>query len=370
EFIKANGEGERLHKLLERRASSTDNWLSEWWMEEMFLKPRAPLPWRSSPALAYPRQTFNTKEDQIRHAALLVAGALAMKYSIDRQRLKPEVTRAGPLDMSQYPKLFNTYQAPRRGCDNLEMYSATDEHSWDVVAIHNNQFFTFSGRDARGTPYDERGVLQQLQRVVDMSQEEGAPVGILTTQDRDDWAESYKRFCQSPKNAACVEAIKKAALVVCLDRKVNTPEPYEVACGQQLFTGGSDGENAGNRWCDKTLQFIVGREGHTGILFVHSPIDSSLVAALFDHCYDYAKSRGDFDPSGVVVNEIPEKLQFELSQLILQDIDNARHSHARLKHDMDQVIYKFPDYGKDFVKSRGMSPDSYVQMALQLAYYK
>ncbi|KAM7306054.1 carnitine O-acetyltransferase-like [Ixodes scapularis] len=260
-------------------------------------------------------------------------------------------------------------KVPCKGRDQLELCSVTDVLSKNVVAIHNNQLFTFCGHDAGGTPYDERGILQQLLRVVDMSRESGVPVGILTAQNRDVWAESYKRLCQSPKNAACVEAIQKAALVVCLDREVDTTGPYEESCGP-MFVGGTKGENEGNRWNDKTLQFIVGREGHTGIMFVHSPMDSSLVATLLDHCYDYMKSREHFDPSGVVMDETPRRLQFELSSEMMQDIDNAKHFHSRLREDIDQVIYKFPDYGKNFIKSLGMSPDSYVQMAFQLAYYK
>ncbi|EEC10674.1 carnitine acyltransferase, putative, partial [Ixodes scapularis] len=40
------------------------------------------------------------------------------------------------------------------------------------------------------------------------------------------------------------------------------------------------------------------------------------------------------------------------------------------RDELDVLIYKFQNYGKDFVKSRNMSPDSFVQMALQLAFYK
>lgn len=33
-------------------------------------------------------------------------------------------------------------------------------------------------------------------------------------------------------------------------------------------------------------------------------------------------------------------------------------------------VHKFYDYGKEFIKEQKMSPDAYIQVALQLAYYR
>lgn len=44
--------------------------------------------------------------------------------------------------------------------------------------------------------------------------------------------------------------------------------------------------------------------------------------------------------------------------------------YARLARDVDVVDLRFDDYGKEFIKSFRMSPDSYIQMALQVAYYR
>ena len=37
---------------------------------------------------------------------------------------------------------------------------------------------------------------------------------------------------------------------------------------------------------------------------------------------------------------------------------------------LDMYILSFNDYGKNFPKSQNMSPDAYIQLALQLTYYK
>lgn len=38
--------------------------------------------------------------------------------------------------------------------------------------------------------------------------------------------------------------------------------------------------------------------------------------------------------------------------------------------DLDFFVYRFRGYGKEFIKSCKVSPDAYIQLSLQLAYYK
>lgn len=47
------------------------------------------------------------------------------------------------------------------------------------------------------------------------------------------------------------------------------------------------------------------------------------------------------------------------------------HSYLlRLVKNLDMNVHKFHDYGKEFIKKQKMSPDAYIQVALQLAYYR
>jgi hypothetical protein len=38
--------------------------------------------------------------------------------------------------------------------------------------------------------------------------------------------------------------------------------------------------------------------------------------------------------------------------------------------DLDLLIYEFDAFGKNFPKSQKLSPDAFVQIAMQLAFYK
>lgn len=75
-------------------------------------------------------------------------------------------------------------------------------------------------------------------------------------------------------------------------------------------------------------------------------------------------------PSSRAADNIPKKLEFVVSPDTAKDIETAHSSLSRLTADLDLFIYKFKGYGKEFIKSCKLSPDSYVQMAMQLAYYK
>ncbi|EEC09342.1 carnitine acyltransferase, putative, partial [Ixodes scapularis] len=170
------------------------------------------------------------------------------------------------------------------------------------------QMFTFNACDARGMPHDERRILTQLIRVVEMSPETDVGVGILTTAERDVWAEAYGRLGQNTQNAASLEAIKKAAVVVCLDGGLEDAEPFEVAWPRQI---------------------VLGEDGGSAFLFDHTVCDGTVMARITSHCYNYAHS-----------------------------------------DDTDRLYYQFSNYGKKFVKSCNMSPEGYVQMAMQLAVFR
>lgn len=45
-------------------------------------------------------------------------------------------------------------------------------------------------------------------------------------------------------------------------------------------------------------------------------------------------------------------------------------NNSRVADDVDVVAYTFKRYGKNFPKSLKISPDSWIQMAFQLAFYR
>lgn len=49
---------------------------------------------------------------------------------------------------------------------------------------------------------------------------------------------------------------------------------------------------------------------------------------------------------------------------------NKMHFLCRLVRNLDMNVHKFYDYGKEFIKKQKMSPDAYIQVALQLTYYR
>ncbi|KAF1596252.1 Carnitine O-acetyltransferase, partial [Eudyptes moseleyi] len=55
----------------------------------------------------------------------------------------------------------------------------------------------------------------------------------------------------------------------------------------QVLHGGGACANSGNRWFDKTLQFIVGGDGTCGVVYDPAVIDGAVVAEMVDHALEY-----------------------------------------------------------------------------------
>lgn len=66
----------------------------------------------------------------------------------------------------------------------------------------------------------------------------------------------------------------------------------------------------------------------------------------------------------------PERLEWNIAPEITQRLFLAAKSVDKRIADLDFFVYRYRGYGKTFIKTCKCSPDVYIQLALQLAYFK
>ncbi|KAK2720394.1 hypothetical protein QYM36_004317, partial [Artemia franciscana] len=68
--------------------------------------------------------------------------------------------------------------------------------------------------------------------------------------------------------------------------------------------------------------------------------------------------------------KIPKKLIWKLEKCLQQEIDNIGTELDREMENLDVLIHTYDGYGKELVKKNSISPDVFIQVVLQLTYYR
>ncbi|XP_049865434.1 carnitine O-acetyltransferase-like [Pectinophora gossypiella] len=365
------GVGQKLQNLLLKRAENSLNWLEEWWLNTAYLGYRDPVTVFSSPGLVFPFRKFNNEEEQLRYAAKTLLAALEYKDLIDNDKIPQEKMGKNPLDMAQYKKIFGTCRIPWEKIDKLS-YNTNTKH---VTVIHNNHFFHVDLWGDDNVLLSEAQIVEQLNNVIAESQIPACdPIGVLTSENRDTWAKAYQLLIADDVNKASLKDIETSIVVLCLDAPVGLWDLSDkgarqnLAASQTIFGGGSR-SNGNNRWFDKTVQFIVGADGLTGLTYEHSPAEGQPIAVLTDYLINYVdKCKTNETPSSKP--KCPKKLQFNVSSEVTDMINVAQINLDKLVCNLELNCFTYDRYGKNFIKSQKMSPDSYLQMAMQYAFYR
>ncbi|KAG1471185.1 hypothetical protein G6F56_002266 [Rhizopus delemar] len=66
----------------------------------------------------------------------------------------------------------------------------------------------------------------------------------------------------------------------------------------------------------------------------------------------------------------PTRLNWDLSNRVQEAIKTAEINASKLIQDLDSVLLVYDGYGADEMKKAKVSPDGWLQMAFQLAYYR
>lgn len=376
--------------------------------------------------------------------------------------------------METYKNFFHSYRMPHEDSDRLLPQSRRSNH---IVVASCNQFYILRlGQDPLDDPYrkdassqmNESTIYDQLLRIYRVSRENAKrelakgtshssipKVGLFTAENRKVWARVHKKLIHcngtnqsmasgnngnggssSPStNSESLRQIEDCLFVMCLDSLVSNSssansqhrhqrlqqrhsnsidDETDVSAANIILTGGGSHLFTANRWFDKFLQIIVGRDGICGINIEHSASEGITVLRFLEDFLDYIKRNPIQTPSdanakscpstdstrfGYRSGEHPQATQSEsitspayvepkspsallgesdkitpllwcLDDELLRSVQEAASRADKMVDNFSLNILNFTEFGRNFIKLQNVSPDAFIQLALQYSFFK
>ncbi|KAI0124932.1 choline/Carnitine O-acyltransferase [Xylariales sp. AK1849] len=394
EFLKQDGPG--LQDRLQQYAVGKTSYIEQFWYDS-YLNFDNPVVLNLNPFFLLEDDPTPARNNQVTRAASLVVSALEFVRAVRREELPPDTIKGKPLDMYQYSRLFGTARVPtEHGCQ-IEQ----DPESKHVVVMCHGQFYWFDVLDDNSDLImSEKDISINLQTIIDdaahtpiLEAAKGA-LGILSTENRKIWSGLRDVLTreEGSNNADCLGIVDSALFMLCLDYtepKTAANLCQNMLCGTNQVEKGVQIGTCINRWYDK-LQIIVCKNGSAGINFEHTGVDGHTVLRFASDVYTdtilrFARSingqalslwktcspdpsKRDPDSFGDV-NTTPHKLEWDMSPELSIAVRFAETRLADLIGQNEFECLDFSGYGKNFITSMGFSPDAFIQMAFQAAYY-
>ncbi|KAH8359409.1 hypothetical protein KR093_006523, partial [Drosophila rubida] len=399
QFSAPQGLGPRLHQYLVDKREAEDNWAYYYWLNDMYMNVRIPLPINSNPGMVFPPRRFRTVHDVAHFAARLLDGIVAHKEMLDSGELPLERTASReknqPLCMAQYYRLLGSCRRP--GVERDSQYLTprekpvdSDEDRHVVVICRNQMYCVVLQANDRGKLSESEIASQILYVLSDAPCLPGkpAPIGLLTAEPRTRWAQDREALQLDERNQRNLELIETALLVLCLDEPLGanfnargfsgaTPSVHsagerdETNMAHEMIHGGGSEFNSGNRWFDKTMQLIICTDGSWGLCYEHSTSEGIAVVQLLEKIYKKIVEH-PADDNGMPQHHLPppERLEWHVNAQVQQRFAQAAITVDKAIDNLDFYVYRYKGYGKNFIKSCQVSPDVYIQLSLQLAHFK
>jgi carnitine O-acetyltransferase len=359
EFARRGGQGDVLQERLRRlsRQPEVDNWLEPFW-DDWYLCDDTPLPVNVSPGFAL----AETRRPQVGRATRLLAAAMRFKDLVDSERLEPELEHGAPRCMREYSRVCSTTRIPGATRDLLEQYP----NSRHIVVAHDKRFVSLEVLDEKGRLYPAEDLERELQRILDEPAPTGAPVGVLTTDRRRVWAEVREKHVRRGTEVTrdSLAVLEAAILLLVLERDASPTHPRSSEAARLFLHG-----DARTRWFDKSIQLIVAANGVAGFCMEHAGFDGSTALRLAEFLVEAEDVARPEAPARAGRGLTSRPLRFELTDPLAAAVEHSEHRADELLARTDLVVLDFREFGKRAIARHRLSPDGFVQMAFQLAYF-
>ena len=332
------------------------NWLEPFWSESYLSNP-SPLPTGSNVTFILDKNPQMKYLSQPEFLTSLIIALFKFNELILTESLDIDYQRKQPLCMSQYKTLLSTTRIPGKVKD----CHLTETNSSHVIIIHRGHYYRLNVLDNNRNILSYNTLHQSIMTILNSKKKiNRLALGALTTLPRRKWSQLRSHFISSdPRNGKNLHQIETALGVFIIEQK-------QYKNDSQMFKHFFCGD-AYNRWYDKSLQFILNETGDFGINYEHSGVDGTTLGHLVAYLYQNLRI---FETSFDVIKKTPvEEISFTFDDYLEPAMKEAVTLSQEAYENIAFELLSFTDFGKEHIKTLGVSPDSFVQIGIQLAQY-
>ncbi|XP_026206936.1 carnitine O-palmitoyltransferase 1, liver isoform-like [Anabas testudineus] len=367
--------GNRLQWYLKLKALWASNYVSDWWEEYVYLRGRGPIMVNSN----YYGMDFLyviPTPIQAARAGNSIHAFFLYRRKLNKEEIKPSRIPGTviPLCAAQCERIFNTTRIPGEENDTVQHWQDSDY----IVVYHRGRYFRLRVYQA-GRLLSPREIEFQIQRILDDPTppcKGEAKLGALTAGDRIPWAKARAKYFSSGVNKRSLDCIERAAFFVTLDDDEQCVMGDDSAASLDRYAKSLLHGKCYDRWFDKSFSVVYYKNGKKGINGEHSWADAPVVAHLWEYTLATDSFQLGYNAEGHCKGEVdaslprPQKLNWEILPECEEQISQSLAVAQALADDVDFHVFPFQDFGKGKIKKCRVSPDAFIQMALQLAYYR
>jgi hypothetical protein len=184
DFKAPNGSGRKAYQKLLDRANDPeiDNWLFDLQVGGVWLRRRFPLaPFQSFLATHHNSKVQHQQSDR---AALIATTAFKFKQAVESDSLQPHYYFGVPDCMDTWQWLFNASREPGKGIDQMRKFPGNDY----CVVLRRGHVFKVMLKEGEVIVSHSK-LKMQFEAILERVDDEGSWAGILTSDERDSWAE-------------------------------------------------------------------------------------------------------------------------------------------------------------------------------------
>lgn len=376
-------EAPKLQRYLKLKRLTSVNYISDWWLDFVYLRGRDSIMINSNfYGLSVAAKPMSTR--QASRAAYMIHTYLRLRAEVELEKMPPTmIQNLVPICMDQYTRIFSLTRIPNREQDRLVKYEWNQ--SRHVVVQHKGKYYKLRCySEATGkllSPLQLEAAIEGILDDPELASEGEQKLGALTAWNRTKWAETRDEFFLMNKaNRVALETIESAVFFVSLDTEF-AEDDFDFTKQGRLYMHG----NGCDRWFDKSFCLMVGGNGYVAVNGEHSFADAPALGHILDCFVAREINEQPYDDTGRLKPDAKfaeriarnkgklynaERIHFLISRPLLERIREAAHSAQLQIDDLDLRVTQFKAFGKGVIKKAKCSPDAFIQMALQLAFFR